>query len=104
MEREEDTDVLLAHIAARDLDEPDLLQFHEVTRQLPLVLPECCGLHAEVELDGATGISLLRQSRVGQLRAGANLLALQQPEGDEGPCEEVVDVEVCFQSHCSFTH
>src|SRR5919206_5279371 len=79
------------------MNQPDLLQLHQVTRQLPLILPECRGLHAEVELDCSAGVGLLRQRRVGQLRAGANLLSGQQPEGDEGPGEEVVDVEVRFQ-------
>ena len=82
--REEDADVLLAHVAARDLDEPDLLQLHQVARQLPLVLPERGGLHPEMELDGAAGVGLLRQRRVGDLRAGADLLARQQPFAEVG--------------------
>lgn len=64
MWREEDADVLLAHVAARDLDEADLPQLYQVTRQLPLVLPEGGGLHPEVDLDGAAGVGLLRHCRV----------------------------------------
>lgn len=67
------------------MDQPDLFQLHQVARQLPLVLPERGGLHPEMGLDCTAGVGLLRHRRVSQLRAGADLLARPQPEGDEGP-------------------
>lgn len=50
-------------------------------RQLSLVHAERRGLHPEVMLDGSAEVGLLRQYRVGELRAGADLLASSQKGG-----------------------
>src|SRR5919107_3295080 len=96
MTREEDPDVLLMDVAARDLNQPDLLQLGQVPRQLPLIITQSTGLHLEVNLNCTAGVGLLCQRRVSQLRPRADLLSRQQPVRHESPGKVAVDVKVSF--------
>lgn len=86
--REEDADALGVNVAALDLDQPDLPQFHKVVRQLPFCPPQRGRLHPEVKLGGPWGVDLLSMSYVREFRPTPISCRDKSQRGTKAPAQK----------------